>query len=339
MVHVKRSFILFAIMSMFLMSCRTGEKIEQAKVNPEISKNFKAGEPIATTRKTALSDWTIQGEVSAEQIRKCFEINSDATMKQYSLFLSPFTDNEKKFMEHLKNSPPPIVSRTSFARLRGIMKQKALLSPREAVRRGIIAERAVTPGSEDILLGAFDCVFATVGTWDGTPRYGDVIIRLKDSSKEIGWATPWSGFSFLKWIRKKDHKRMDFAVAHNQDPGINNDDRLLYLMFIIAGKDWNAALGYEAIIFLRAQDQMTQADKNAVIEKALQLKDPREFWNFFVGKHHGKGPMGYMEAKFPAFVPSEYFESIEVPENKLAEVMSWLEAEPFMNIIKIKDKD
>lgn len=326
---------LFAVTA--LSSCRTAdERVEQLKVDPGISKDFRAGEPIAATRKAALSSWPVSGEISPEQIKKCFEINSEATIKQYSLFLSPLSENEKKLLERVKFLNPPIITRTNSAKLKEILREKALLSPKEAERRKIIIERAVTPGAEDILFGAFDCVFATVGDWNGTPTYGDVIIRLKDTVRETGWATPWSGFTFMRVVRHDNIKSIDNAVAHNQDPGINSSDRLFYLMFVSAGKDWNETLGYEAIIFLRAQRHVTQNEKDALIEKLLQLQSPEEFWTFFSLKHFGKGQLAYLEAKFPAFVAAEYFYSIEVPEDKYLEIITWPEAAPFKNIIKIK---
>jgi hypothetical protein len=323
------------IPAVFLVSCGTDKSVVPAEHHALSSHVWFAGEPVAEARRQALSDWPVKGEITPDRIKKCFEISSQATMMQFFVFLYPFSAGEEKLIRRVLASQPPIVSRTAFSRLKGILAQRALLSPREAVKRGVIADRAVTPGSEDLLLGAFDCVFATVGPWSGAERYGDVIIRLKDSARTTGWATPWSGFSFLHWIRKKDTDRIDALIHSNYDPGIDNDDRLLYLMFVVDGKDWNLALGYEAVIFLRAQEQLTQAQRDGIIERALDMETPEKFWTFFLGKHYGKGPMGYLEAKFPAFVPADYFESIEVPADKFDEVMSWPESEPFRKIIKV----
>jgi len=96
------------------------------------------------------------------------------------------------------------------------------------------------------------------------------------------------------------------------------------------------ALGYETIVFLRAQDHITQKQRNEIMDKLLEIENPEKFWNFILDKHYGKGPMGYLEAKFPAFVPAEYFESIEVPKEYYDKVISWPEAQPFRDIIKIK---
>jgi hypothetical protein len=85
---------------------------------------------------------------------------------------------------------------------------------------------------------------------------------------------------------------------------------------------------------LRAQSQLTQAQRDEIIETALKQETAEKFWRFFLGKHYGKGPMGYLEAKFPSFVPGDYFESIEVPGDKFSEIMSWPESEPYKNIIK-----
>jgi hypothetical protein len=82
----------------------------------------------------------------------------------------------------------------------------------------------------------------------------------------------------------------------------------------------------------RAENEMVAEKKRKTAEALIAETDHRRFWELFIPDR--ENAFGYIEAKFPGFVPAEYFESIEVPAEHLAEVLGWPESRPFRNRIK-----
>jgi len=77
----------------------------------------------------------------------------------------------------------------------------------------------------------------------------------------------------------------------------------------------------------------------------LTEKDQQKFWNLFIPPRRKNEtpeqklenvPFGYLEGKFDNQLSIKYFTSIEVPAEKMNEVRSWPEAQPYLQIIKPK---
>lgn len=315
-----------------------------------------AGAPIVATRQAAIDARPFHRQVDAERIRKWMEISSQSTMAEFELFLAPFTEAEQQLIEKIEEFPAPIVNRLHFEDLRTVLENGQLSSYLEEERLDSHPKHT-TPALENELYGAYDCVFASIGPPDGSPRYGDVIIRLRDSVREKSWATPFSGMYFMYAIRHKDAGQMQRLLAEGKtlssqptDPlSLGFDDRLHFSHYVVTEKHWNRALAYQAILVLRNTDNSPSGDKvRQRFSMLLAESDPYEFWKLFIPARErdlspeeaaARVPFGYLEGKFGGQLSMDDFISIEVPPSKLTEVRSWPEAQSHLKLIRAQSND
>ncbi|QDT27896.1 hypothetical protein Enr10x_32320 [Gimesia panareensis] len=337
-----------------LVSCCASlyaQQVDQAASAVDLQ---KAGTPLAEARRKAIHALPFHRPLSDEKLTQWLEISSRCTMAEFELFLAPLTPQEQKLLEVIESKPAPIVNRLHFEDLRGVLKQKALVSLRIEQQREHDRLSHTTPAVENLLYGAFDAVFASVGPPHGSPRYGDVIIHLKDAVREKGWATPFSGMHFMYAIRHKDARKMQDLLADGKklptspyNPlSLGFNDRLHFANYVVTEQYWNRALAYQAILVLRNLDDSPASQKvRSRFSQMLTEKDPQKFWSLFIPPRVKQGteeeeaaeiPFGYLEGKFDDQLSIQFFESIEVAADKLNEVRSWPEAQPFLSLIKAK---
>ncbi|MCO6046679.1 hypothetical protein NG895_22515 [Aeoliella sp. ICT_H6.2] len=315
-----------------------------------------AGAPLAHARQTAIDARAFHRELDAEKIAKWIEIASVCTMAEFELFLAPLTDDEQKLVEKLATMPAPIVNRLHFEDLRAVLKAGQLSSYYVEEELGKHLAHT-TPAIEDKLYGAFDCVFASVGPPDGSPRYGDVVIRMEDSVRDGAWATPFSGMHFIYAVRHQDARKMQDLLAAGKnlptDPtnplSLGFDDRLHFSHYVVTERHWNRALAYQAILVLRnAGDTAAGTRIRQRFAKLLSEDDPRKFWKTFIPAREenlseqqqaARTPFGYLEGKFDNRLTTAQMTSIEVPADKLKEVLTWPEAQPHRHLIRAKAND
>ncbi|MCE9552834.1 MAG: hypothetical protein K8T91_05590 [Planctomycetes bacterium] len=309
--------------------------------------------PLAEVRRKAIDARSFQRPLTEDRIRKWLQLSSRTTMAEFDLFLAPLTPQESKLLAKMQPLQPPIVNRLSLANLRGVLKNGGLLSLAAEQKLQQKTVRHTTPGVEELLYDAYECVFASVGPPHGTARYGEVIIRLKDTVREHGWATPFSGMHFVGAIRHKNAQGMlDLLKAGQKLPttpgsplSLNFDDRLHFSHYIVSEKEWSTALAYQAILVLRNLDT-SPADQQARARFEQMLdKNGTAFWELFIppyiaglprAEEAARVPFGYLEGKFPDQVLIENFTSIEVPAERLEEIRAWPEAKPYLQLIKPK---
>lgn len=309
------------------------------------------GEPIAATRQTAIDTRPFHRQLDASKVRKWMEISSQCTIAEFELFLSPLSDSEQQLLDKLESLTAPIVTRVHFEDLHVILKNGQLSSYYEEERLGKHLIHT-TPALENELYGAYDCVFASVGPPDGSPRYGDVIFRLKDSVRERGWATPFSGMDFLYAIRHKDARKMQQLLEDGKtlsskrtDPlSLGFDDRLAFSHYVVTEKHWNRALAFQAIVVLRnADDSLAGMKVQERFQKLLEADSSDKFWSYFIPSREkdlpveeeaARVPFGYLEGKFDNRVLLEEVAAIEVPREKLSEVLAWPETEELRGLIR-----
>ncbi|QDU10951.1 hypothetical protein [Gimesia aquarii] len=346
----QRYCILLCIFSSYFSAAYAQSVVEKPGVKPA----QLGGAPLAETRRKAINVLPFQRQLDASKIKKWLEISSQCTMSEFELFLSPLSAQEKELLKVIESKPAPIVNRLKFQNLRHVLKQKALVSLRVEEESAHDQLAHTTPAVENLLYGAFDVVFASVGPPHGSPRYGDVIIRLKDSVRENGWATPFSGMHFMYAIRHKNARKMqDMLAAGKTLPkspynplNLGFDDRLHFSHYVVTEKSWNKALAYQAILVHRNLDDSLASKKvKQRFAEMLSEKNSQKFWSLFIPPRLKNGtpqqdaenvPFGYLEGKFDGQVSSDFFTSIEVPAEKLSEVQSWPEAQPFLHLIHPK---
>lgn len=311
------------------------------------------GYPLAEARRSAIAEQSFRRTLDAETIRKWMNLASKNTMAEFELFLGPLSPQETQLLEVIERMPAPIVNRLAFADLRGVLSKGGLLSLREEEKLKGGEVPHTTPGVENQLFGAYDCVFASVGPPDGSPRYGDVIIRLKDAVREHGWATPFSGMHFMWAVRHKDARQMQALLAAGKplppppSPlSLGFDDRLHFSNYVVTEKEWNRALAYQAILVLRNLDDLPASKQvRGRLAAMLGTTDPAEFWALFIptveanlppAEEAARAPLGYLEGKFPGKFSIDDFSAIEVSAEQLGQVRSWPEAQPYLHLIRAK---
>lgn len=327
---------------------------QSAIKKPALTRSQQAGAPLAATRRTAINALPFHRPLDAEKIQKWLEISSRCTMAEFELFLSPLSAEERTLIKVIQEQPAPIINRLHFENLRHILQEKALVSleVEEKIEHDPLSH--TTPAVENLLYGAFDAVFASVGPPHGSPRYGDVIIRLKDSVREQAWATPFSGMHFMYAIRHKDARKMQDLLADGKSlPAspynslhLGFDDRLHFSHYVVTEKYWNKMLAYQAILVHRNLDHSPASKKiRQRFTDLLTEKNQQKFWRLFIPPRHKNEtpeqkleniPFGYLEGKFDNQLSIKYFTSIEVPAAKLMEVRSWPEAQPYLSLIHAK---
>ena len=229
----------------------------------ELTQSQLAGVPLAATRRKAINAQPFHRPLTAEKLQKWLAISSRCTMAEFELFLSPLTAEEQRFVKVIQDKPVPIINRLHFKDLRDILRQQALVSLKVEEELSHDSLTHTTPAVENLLYDAFDAVFASVGPPHGSPRYGDVIIRLKDSVRERAWATPFSGMHFIYAVRNQDARKMQDILAEGKTlPSsrwnplhLGFDDRLHFSHCVVTEKYWNQMLAYQAILVHRNLDQ------------------------------------------------------------------------------------
>ena len=327
---------------------------QQTAIDADPIEKSLAGYPVVQARRFAISPMPFDRPLDAEMINKWMEISSQCTIAEFELFLGPLAPQEAKLLDKIEHTPPPIVNRLHFEHLRGVIKNGGLFSLTLEEKSADKPFQHTTPAVENELFGAFECVFASVGPPDGSPRYGDVIIRLEDSARETGWATPFSGMHFIYSIRHQDARKMQDLLALGKplptEPtnplSLGFDDRLHYSHYIVTETHWHKALAYQAVLVLRNLDDSPASDRvRRRMRQMLETTDKNEFWSLFIPPRKeglsaedeaARIPFGYLEAKFPDTLPIKFVTSIEVPADRLDEVRAWPESRPYLKLIRAK---
>jgi hypothetical protein len=315
-----------------------------------------AGAPLAATRQTAIDARPFHRPLDAAKIRKWMEISSRTTMEEFELFLAPLTEDEERLVLKLDKMAAPIVNRLHLEDLRAVLKSGELTSFYVEEERGKHLVHT-TPAIEDELYGAYDCVFASVGPPDGSPQYGEVVIRLSNEIRKGAWATPFSGMYFVYDIRHQDARKMQKVLESGKplptDPTnpltLGFDDRLHFSHYVVIEDHWERALAYQAILVLRNADDSPAGDAiRKRFSQMLDEEDADKFWDLFIPARDksltgpesiARTPFGYLEGKFDNRVTTGHMTAIEVPEDKLEKVLAWPEAKPYRELIRAKPVD
>jgi len=241
---------------------------------------------------------------------------SPANILEVKTAVGKLSDREKKISALVDKFPYQIIHRMPIERLPSILKQEALLAPREAKRRDIPLDAPFTPGLEDSLFGGHDCVFVSVGPVKGRDRYGDVIIHVKKDAPLQAWGSLKSGWYFVSSQRNRDPHGEDEATA---------DDRLHFSHNIYTQGDWQQFFKLSLISFLRSKDD---SERPQLEETLLNAQSGHEFW-----KTMDDNRLGYLEGKVAAQLPLSWVEKIEVPASRLQEILNRSESHNWSGII------
>ena len=255
--------------------------------------------------------------ISFKKEFRLIDYASSARIKQLKVLIEPLSEIEKKVMAKASLFKPYLVTRVKFDKLRAIFKAGGLLSASKAIKGGWLKEKPFTPLMEDKLFGGHSCVFASLGPPQGRKRYGDILFRLNIKALENKtWGTFSSGYHFLKTYRLKEMKG---------DVNVNKDDVAGFSNTVFSGQYLDDVYPFMIINFLRS---FPEDKANKLSKEILNINDRRSFYSFVDSNR-----IGYMEAKIADSAALNSIRAIEVPADKLKEILSWPEAKPYKNKI------
>jgi hypothetical protein len=266
-------------------------------------------------------------ELNQDHILDFFKVISKKNLEIQSFFMEPLSDLERALHHKVKSMSPPIVTRTSLENLKKILAAEGLHSPSFSSE----VKCTITPDFENHLFGAFGCVFVTVAPYDGTERYGEVIIKFRDAVRAKSWGSPWSGNYFLLNHRNIAKDALYETQKFYQNKVEKNDVFMHYLNNITVGEDWNLALANQAVMYLRNsrdKEELELRSKEAI--KLIDENDEKIFWDTFINSTHC---FGYIEGKVINYLPLSSIKSIKVPKARLAEVLGSPGAQRVKNLI------
>lgn len=270
------------------------------------------GAPLVSARAAAFT-LGLSTAVPAEEGYRLLETGSAARVGQLELLLKPFSRREEQLIKRMRRRPPYLVTRVKFDKLRSILSGGALLSPSRAWLSGALKEKPFTPPIEDSLFGGHSCVFSSYGPYSGRERYGEVIFRLDLRRLEKRtWGSRASGWHFLESVRAVDPDSRDSVLP---------DEVAAFADTVFSGRDLPRVFPLMTVAFLRAR---TAAERDRLYAELLRLKDGPAFYALIDSER-----LGYLEVKTDSSVPLPAALDIEVPPDKLREVLSWAESRPW----------
>lgn len=228
------------------------------------------------------------------------------------------SDTETKFVARAESLPPPVVHRLPLDALRSILRAGELLSTREIHRANPSHQgRVVTPQVENILFGAYDCIFVTVGPPGGQKKYGESAISIDFGKAEGLWATPYTGWGFLE-----RNTRDAVALKHKVRDGDLNAIGPDLVRAYADGIHTRATLGrYMALSAVRRLREKPEAARSELYAKLDAARDGDAFWSV-VSVDVGLS----LEGKIPARVSGAAFKAIHVPPASAGEFEAWKKA-------------
>ncbi|HBE88016.1 MAG TPA: hypothetical protein DDW67_02620, partial [Elusimicrobia bacterium] len=168
--------------------------------------------------------------------------------------LAPLSADEEKAVKKLEAyfsaEPPSFSVRMSTARAANVLQDEALLSTGLVTALKGEDTNPFTPGYEQRGYGAYDYIFGTLSYWDGPPKYGPAVIKLK--SKTWGrraWATRRSAMRALAIEAEKAGLPIERAEA---DTATVEKAEKLFASWIVVPRDLPRALALQVTGELRA---------------------------------------------------------------------------------------
>ena len=241
--------------------------------------------------------------------------------------LGPLSQDEKALTEKIQNIPIAFVTRMDLTALGNLLANEELLSTRLSIKNGLMPadQKVKTPLGEDELFGALDCVFISVGTRAGIPKYGDYVVFLKGDSQDIqrAWATRFSGWKFFK-NAGLDTEKIDAEIARGNASVISSSVKNDFAAGAFTPPEWRSTLSRFAIKDLR---ELGEGQK--LLRALNKISDPDQFW-YQIEKYR----LSYLEGKIPQRFSLQSVDHVWIPEYQRAKVMALPGAAKWKDLIK-----
>jgi len=245
--------------------------------------------------------------VTPETVNFYIPVISRANLDELNAAFGTPTEEATAIIRKIRKMWPPFEThRISMPVLRKVLASGGILSYRELEKRGVKTDPPSTPVLEDELFGGYDCVFTSVGAPQGRGKYGEIVLIMHDKGRPRSWASASSGWRFMKDYRN--------ATSREATP-IREDDILAFSHTIFAHSEWKQAYPILIAMFLRAKPEK---EKQELYPLLLNETDRRRFWQTIDDRW-----LGYLEGKQGGALMLSDIETIEVPAENYAEILSW----------------
>lgn len=262
---------------------------------PELPDAPLCGEPLYEARTQSAWRRGEKPQVTEKQLREFFKIMSRNNLAELESVVYPLSPLEKRLTDLLRDKSPALIHRIPADRLDSVLREGALYSPRQA-QLSFGGELSVfTPPLEDKLFGGHHCVFATSGPPRGRVRYGDVEITIKSNLNRLVWASPSSGWFFIRKTTGLPPQEVEPTFAH----------QLQFSHQVILEQDFNRYFQLISVLNLRRK---TEQEQIKALEDLAALRSTNDIYEYV-----DLNQLGYLEVRIFGSVHLEDVEKIEVP--------------------------
>lgn len=283
----------------FLLVLITSCSTKQVK---HISTN-QCGEPLLRSRLSS----SLKDVVSYNDLNSGLRALSKANLEMEKYALGELSETELKLLKKAMSLKQYIVHRIPFDKFENVLLIESLMSPSIATKKNFQLKGIITPPMEDELFGGHQCVFMTLGPPKGRENYGEIAIYFKDQIRNSAWATPWSGWYFVKEHRSINTDKVSKLYGSKLRNIINSNEQRAYSQELYTGNNFSEAFAFAIIENIRKMN-INKSSKDNLINDLIKIKDDKLFWNEIDNKR-----LGYFEVKYPEKIDFDMIEYIEVP--------------------------
>jgi len=216
--------------------------------------------------------------------------------------LAPLSAAERKLVDKLEifftSRPPSFSVRMSRARAARVLEDEAFLSTELVSQLKGAVVSPFTPDYEQNSYRAWRYIFGTLSYWDGPEKYGDTVLRLKETTwRRRAWATRRSAMRALAIVGERAGLSVGQAAAV---PALEKEAGELFNSWIIAPAHLPRALALQVAGELRVLPP-------AAFEEFLAA--PADKIPGLIQKHD----VGWLEGKLWEAALVEDIESVKTP--------------------------
>ena len=223
--------------------------------------------------------------------------------------LAPLSEVEKKLVAKLERfftaHPPAFSVRMSRARAARVLEDEAFLSTELVTQLKGTPVTPFTPDYEQRSYRALRYIFGTLSYWDGPEKYGDTVLRLKESAwRRRAWATRRSAMRALAITAERKGVGVETAAA---DPALAAEAEELFNSWIVAPEQLPRALALQVAGELRALPP-------GVLGEFLSAEDKELPW--LIKKHD----VGWLEGRLWEAARVEDIDYVKTPAPAAQEI-------------------
>lgn len=268
--------------------------------------SWRCGAPLVEELRRNDPDRLLNDPNGHLNLKESLEVISQSNLSFQKSKLGSLSDEEQKLVAAIGTRFfVPINHRTQLAEARAILEMGSLVSA--AKRRGITVN---TPGVEERLYSAADCVFTTVAPPFGTEGYGTVIFNLKPRHG-FAWGTILTGYTWTLEVLRK-----------SVDTPVTGWMKQRFSRMIFTNNHWDEALALQIIGHVRMNSSIRAKglayDPKTILRSLLSSKTNNQFWSKVVTHR-----LAYFEGHYTDDVSMSNMNYAQFRTLDMSQVLRW----------------